>query len=401
MHDPAGLRLQMKDLADRLKRPEVAVYGWSGSIKGVSTLSRMGALPAANFQRSTGDMTYQVLGHRLLQGTDKLRHGCIGCPVKCEHRFERPHAHGGSRAVRLEYQSVYALGPLCGIDDLPAIVDSAALCDSPGIDTVSMGATIAWAMESFERGILTAEQTGGLELTFGNTAALTECIEQTARREGFGALLAGGSLRTARSLGGGSEAWTMQVKGLEMPGYDPRHHSGLGMGLAMSARGACHNRAGLGLDVDPLPGDPTAPADSESTPAGGISREDRQSLLDALGICKCFRCAFDDLPVETAALLTAVSGPGGAAAEFARLPARVPSPGDSFIYAKGWHPPMILWPARLLDQSGDGSNGSDFHKERTAYYRERGWTEAGEVPFSALAALGMEDFAIEARAHPD
>ena len=82
MHDPAGLRLPMKDLADRLKRPEVAVYGWSDSIKGVSTLSRMGALPAANFQRSTGDMTYQVLGDRLLQGTDKLRHGCIGCPVK-------------------------------------------------------------------------------------------------------------------------------------------------------------------------------------------------------------------------------------------------------------------------------------------------------------------------------
>ena len=397
LHDPDGLRLQIKDLAERLKRPEVAVYGWSGSIKGVSTLSRLGVLPAANFQQSTGDMTYQMLGDRLLQGTDKLRHGCVGCPVKCEHRFEKPRARSGSRAVRLEYQSVYALGPLCGIDDLSAIVAAAALCDTLGIDTVSMGATIAWAMESFERGILTIEQTGGLELTFGNAAALTKCIEQTARRDGLGALLAEGSLRAARSLGGGSEAWTMQVKGLEMPGYDPRRHRGLGMGLAMSARGACHNRAGLGLDIEPLPGDPAAPPDSESGPAGGISREDRQSLLDALGICKFFRFAFDDLPRETAALLAAVSGPGGAAGEFPQLPPRVALTRRLFNLREGLAPADDSLPARLLNGAGNGSNGSDFDRRRTAYYRQRGWTEAGHVPLSTLAALGMEDFAIEAR----
>jgi aldehyde:ferredoxin oxidoreductase len=232
-------------------------------------------MPTANFQQSSGDPVYQLLGDALLQKTDRLRHGCVGCPVACEHRFEPPTAHSGTRAVRLEYQSVYALGPLCGIHDLPVIIDAAALCDTLGMDTVSMGATIAWAMESFERGVLTIEQTGGLDLTFGNSAALIECIQLTARREGLGVLLAGGSLRAAQSLGGGSEVWTMQVKGLEMPGYDPRHHIGLGMGLAMSARGACHNRARLGLDVEPLPGDPDSPSNPDSSPAGGISREDR------------------------------------------------------------------------------------------------------------------------------
>ncbi len=396
LHDPDGLRSQIKDLAERLKRPEVAVYGWSGSVKSLSTLSRLGSLPTANFQQSTGDPVYQLLGDALLQETDRLRHGCVGCPVACEHRFEPPTAHNGSRAVRLEYQSVYALGPLCGIHYLPTIIQAAALCDTLGIDTVSMGATIAWAMESFQRGVLTIEQTGGLDLTFGNSAALIECIELTARRDGIGALLAGGSLRAARSLGGGSSAWTMQVKGLEMPGYDPRHHCGLGMGLAMSARGACHNRAGLGLDVEPLPGDPRSPADREASPAGGISREDRQSLMDVLGICKFFRFALDDLPNECADLLTAVGGPGGAAAEFARLPARLAAIRRLFNLREGLTPADDALPARLLDRADNGSNGADFYKQRTAYYRQRGWTKDGEVSLSTLTALGMEDFAIEA-----
>ena len=179
-----------------------------------------------------------INGDALLQKTDRLRHGCVGCPVACEHRFEPPTAHSGTRAVRLEYQSVYALGPLCGIHDLPVIIDAAALCDTLGMDTVSMGATIAWAMESFERGVLTIEQTGGLDLTFGNSAALIECIQLTARREGLGVLLDGGSLRAAQSLGGGSEVWTMQVKGLEMPGYEPRSLKTMALGLAVSTRGA-------------------------------------------------------------------------------------------------------------------------------------------------------------------
>ena len=390
VHDPNGLRSQIKGLAERLKRPEVAVYGWSGSVKSLSTLSRLGSLPTANFQQTTGDPVYQLLGDSLLQETDQLRHGCVGCPVACEHRFELPDAISGSRAVRLEYQSVYALGPLCGIHDLPAIIDAAALCDTLGMDTVSMGATIAWAMESFERGVLTPAQTGGLDLTFGNSAALVECIQLTARREGLGALLAAGSLRAAQSLGGGSEVWTMQVKGLEMPGYDPRHHTGVGMGLAMSARGACHNRAGLGLDAEPLPGDPESSPDS--SPAGGISREDRQSLMDVLGICKFFRFAFDDLPNECAELLTAVGGPAGTA-EVHLLPARLATARRLFNLREGLAPENDSLPTRLLDPAANGSNGAKFHKQRTAYYRHRGWTDSGQVPLSTLAALGMEDFA--------
>ena len=392
LHDPDGLRSRIKVLAERLKRPEVAVYGWSGSVKSLSTLAHLGSLPTANFQQTTGDPVYRLLGDSLLQETDQLRHGCVGCPVACEHRFEPPAASSGPPAVRLEYQSVYALGPLCRIHDLPVIIDAAALCDTLGMDTVSMGATIAWAMESFERGVLTIEQTGGLDLTFGNSAALIECVQLTARREGLGALLAGGSLRAAQSLGGGSAAWTMQIKGLEMPGYDPRHHTGLGMGLAMSARGACHNRAGLGLDNEPLPGDPDSPADRDSSPAGGISREDRQSLMDVLGICKFFRFAFDDLPHECAELLTAVGGPAGAD-EVHLLPARLATTRRLFNLREGLAPENDSLPTRLLDPTANGSNASDFDEQRTAYYRHRGWTDSGQVPLSTLAALGLEDFA--------
>ena len=186
-------------------------------------------------------------------------------------------------------------------------------------------------------------------------------------RDGIGALLAEGSLRAARSIGGGSERWSMQVKGLEMPGYDPRRHSGLGMGLAMSARGACHNRAGLGLDVEPLPGDSEAAEEFETDVARGISREDRQSLMDALGICKFFRFAFDDLSNECAELLTAVGGPGGAAAEIERLPARLAATRRLFNLREGLTPEDDSLPARLLKGESGNSGGCDLAWLRAEY----------------------------------
>jgi aldehyde:ferredoxin oxidoreductase len=392
VHDRDGLRSKITDLADRLKRPEVAVYGWAGSVRGVSTMSRLGILPAANFKQSTGDRVYQSLGDGLLQETDQIRHGCVGCPVKCEQRFEKPRAQNRERAVRLEYQSVYALGPLCGINELSDIVEAAALCDELGMDTVSMGATIAWAMESFERGILTAEDTGGLDLRFGNALAVFACIKQTAARSSFGTLLADGSLRAAQSLGHGSESWAMQVKGLEMPGYDPRHHDGLSLGLAVSARGACHNRAGLGLDDEMLLDNVKPDQDVEDTVDREILREDRQALMDALGICKFFHAAFDDLKQESFDLLSLIGGHGGSESEFAHLPGRVAVIRRLTNLREGLVLRDDSLPERFLAGLSEDLDRDGFENQRTHYYRKRGWSDLGEVPSRTLEVLSMGDF---------
>ncbi len=390
--DRGGLSSYVRDLADRFKRPEVAVHGWSGSVRSMSNLLAKGALPQANFQETKAGEEYQGLGDDLLQQSDKLRHGCVGCPVRCEQRFECPHVERKGRAVRLEYQTVYALGPLCGIDDLNTITEAAGLCDDYGMDTVSAGATIAWAMESVQRGVLKPDSATDPSLEFGDGEALIESIKLIARREGIGALLAEGSLKAAQSVGEGSEEWSMQVKGLEMPGYDPRRHRNLGLGLAISARGACHNRAGFGMDAEPAPWEQQESQTVASAVAQTILREDRQSLLDALGVCKFFRTAFDDLELECREIAKMVHGEDGAHRELADIGPRTAAVRRVFNVREGLPPDGDALPKRLRDSGGEATDNPPPEKLLNAYYDQRGWDRDGQVRTSTLIDLGMEDF---------
>ncbi|MCY4108169.1 MAG: aldehyde ferredoxin oxidoreductase family protein [Chloroflexi bacterium] len=394
-----GLVSYIRDLAERFKRPEVAVYGWSGSVRSLANLIGKGALPQANFQSTDAGEDYRELGDNLLQRSDKLRHGCVGCPVQCEHRFERPHVQRHGRAVRLEYQTVYALGPLCKIDDLNVIAEAAGLCDDYGMDTVSTGATIAWAMESVQRGVLKLDPKTDPVLEFGDASALLECIKLIAHRQGVGSLLAEGSLKAAQAVGAGSEEWSMQVKGLEMPGYDPRRHQNLGLGLAISARGACHNRAGLGMDTEPAPWDEQEPETVESAVEQTLAREDRQALLDALGVCKFFRAAFDDLESECAEIVKMVHGDGGAYRQIGRIGPRTAAARRVFNVREGLTPNDDALPARL--QSPAGSETEELPPEALlgTYYARRDWDDGGRVPASTLRDLKMADFA-EPALHP-
>jgi len=144
------------------------------------------------------------------------------------------------------------MGSNCGIDDLPAIAKASELCNAYTVDTISAGVTIAFAMECFERGLLTLEDTGGIELRFGNAEALLAMIEQIAHREGLGALLAEGTRRAATVIGQGSEAFAMEVKGQEYPMHEPRLKPSLALGYAISPTGADHNHSlhDLGLDKE-------------------------------------------------------------------------------------------------------------------------------------------------------
>ena len=397
--DRGGLVSYIRDLAERFKRPEVAVYGWSGSVRSLANLIGKSALPQANFRVTDAGEDYRELGDDLLQRSDKLRHGCIGCPVQCEHRFERPHVQRNGRAVRLEYQSVYALGPLCNIDDLNVIAEAAGLCDDFGMDTVSTGATIAWAMESVQRGVLKLDPKTDPDLGFGDASALLKCVNLIAHRQGVGALLAEGSLKAAQAIGEGSEEWSMQVKGLEMPGYDPRRHQNLGLGLAISARGACHNRAGLGMDTEPAPWDEREPETVDSAVGQTLAREDRQALLDALGVCKFFRAAFDDLESECAEIVKMVHGDGGAYREIGRIGPRTAAARRVFNVREGLTPNDDALPARLREPAGGEATELPPEALLGTYYARRNWDNGGRVPASTLRDLEMADFA-EPAFHP-
>src|SRR5262249_28972730 len=218
---------------------------------------------------------------------------CAACTIGCEHIYavaplaqlgrgvggepSSPLAPGGRGVggegggeVRLEYESLFALGSLCGVGERRAGLQAAALCDHFGLDSISAGASIAFAMECGERGLLAEPG-----LRFGNADALLALLERIARREGLGALLAEGTRRAADLIGGGAPDFAPHVKGLELPGYEPRTLQTMALGFAVGSRGADHNRSGayegdFSARADRLHGSPDAAALAGGTgdPAG-------------------------------------------------------------------------------------------------------------------------------------
>jgi aldehyde:ferredoxin oxidoreductase len=142
-----------------------------------------------------------------------------------------------------EYETLASIGSNCGVDNLEAIVKGNALCNAYGLDTISTGVCIAFAMECFENGILTEKDTNGLKLNFGNALAMVQLVEMIAHREGIGNILADGVARAAQALGNGAENYAMEIKGQEIPMHEPRYKPGLGVGYTVSPTGAdhCHN----------------------------------------------------------------------------------------------------------------------------------------------------------------
>ena len=194
--------------------------------------------------------------------------------------------------MRVEYESLFALGSLCGVGDADAVLRASQRCDELGLDTISTGGTIAFAMECVARGWLDEPW-----LTFGSSDALLRAIELIGAREGLGDLLAEGSRRAALAIGHDSIAIAPQVKGLEIPGYEPRALQTMALGFAVGARGADHNRSGA-YEVDF-----SDKVDRRHVTLDAVHRaietEDKAALMDSLILCKFLRGVFEDFHAES------------------------------------------------------------------------------------------------------
>ncbi|MEW5722186.1 MAG: aldehyde ferredoxin oxidoreductase family protein [Thermodesulfobacteriota bacterium] len=198
--------------------------------------------PCYNFGRTFFPEAHKVNADNMRPWFQRFE-SCSGCPVVCGSITKFQLDGRDFWTERIEHQSVGALATQTGVTDLPRVFEAHDLCDKLGVDTISTGLSISWAMECFENGLLSPAETDGLELKFGNAAVLKPLIQKIARKEGIGALLSQGVRAAARELGRGSEKYAMHVKGLEMPGYDPRAFFGMALNLATTARGADHNKA--------------------------------------------------------------------------------------------------------------------------------------------------------------
>jgi aldehyde:ferredoxin oxidoreductase len=265
----------------------------------------------------------------------------------------------------VEYESAFALGPLVGIDDADEVLQATARADELGIDTISAGGTIAWAMEAGVAGWL----------RFGDAAGLHRALELIGAREGIGDILAEGSRRASAQLG--SEHLAMHVKGLELPGYEPRTLHAMALGLAVNARGADHNRSGayeadLSGELDRLDG-------GDAHVAAAIETEDRAAAMDSLILCKFLRGVFSDPWEEWAALLRPVTGWEIDAAELHATARGIVSSKHAYNRREGWTREEDTLPARLLDVPLTLPSGREaaLTRERLdamvdAYHRARG-----------------------------
>ena len=363
---PGELTALSRSLSQRSFGPATAKYRELGTASNLLTFNRFGALPTRNFQSGTFDQAASLSPEELSATRSKTRESCMTCTIGCEHIYSL-----GKSGVRVEYESLFALGSLCGVSDADAVLRASQRCDELGLDTISTGGTIAFAMECVERGWL-AE----LWLTFGSGNSMLRAIDLIGSRQGLGNLLAEGSRRAAHAIGHNSIAIAPQVKGLEIPGYEPRGLQTMALGFAVGPRGADHNRSGA-YEVDFSDKVDRRHVTLDAV-RHAIDTEDKAALMDSMILCKFLRGVFEDFHAEAAGMLRIVTGWDVSAAELRDTARRIVSAKRQFNLLAGWTPAEDTLPERFLDTPLPNDPAASLSRERldglvAEYHRQRGW----------------------------
>ena len=374
---PGELTALAKQLSARSFGPATAKYRELGTAGNLLAFNRLHALPTRNFQQGSFEAADALSPESLSASRGKTRASCAACTIGCEHiyRLDSAPDEPSGRGVRMEYENLFALGSLCGIGDAGVVLAASHRCDQLGLDTISLGGTVAFAMECAERGLLDAPW-----LRFGDGDALLRCIELAGRREGLGDALSQGSRRLAEQIGQGSADFAPHVKGLELPGYEPRALQTMALGLAVGTRGADHNRSSA-YEVDF-----SSSADRRRlTPQAAtlaVEAEDKATLMDSLILCKFLRGVFHDFFAEAAEMLRLVTGWDVTPTELRATARRIIHAKKQFNVAAGWTPSEDTLPARFFAQALEDDPAARLTRQQLqaavqAYNLERGWDADG------------------------
>ena len=373
-----------------------ARYRELGTVSNLATFNRMATLPTRNFRQSRFEGADSLSPEKLGANRSKTRTACANCTIGCEHRY----SHSEASSTRIEYESLFALGPLCGISDPDEVLAAARRCDELGLDTISAGATVAFAMECQERGLLDGTDAPRT----GHAGDLMKCLGAIAERRGIGEGLSQGSLRFAREVGQESLDFAPQVKGLEMAGYEPRALQAMALGFAVSTRGADHNRSSA-YEID-FSGKANRLHGDARTAELAVDTEDRAAVMDSLILCKFLRGVFVDFYAEAAQLLSAVTGWTLDAGELEAVGHRIVNLRKAFNIREGWQPAEDTLPRRFFTEAlHEGpSAGARLSRRQLgdmirSYNRARGWSPDGfldEATQNEVAA----DVALRPEARP-
>jgi aldehyde:ferredoxin oxidoreductase len=382
---------------ESLLKMTIEVYGTAAivDITGVK-----GAFPTKNWQ--TGVCTYldKINGTAINETILTGRKPCFACPIACGRVAEIKEGPYKSKGEGPEYESIGALGAMCDVDDLNAITLAHFLCNEYGLDTISCGNTIGFAMECYEKGILTKEDAGGLEINFGDSDLLIDLVHKIGKREGVGDLLAEGTRNMANKLGKDSIKFAMQVKGLELPAYDSRGSKITGLAYATANRGGDHITAYIeGPALIDMPfiivddsdiGDPLQEIPEKSRVLKDF--EDAFGIFDAIGGCKFMGAV---LTVEDwASLIEKLVGYEFTADDFMKTGERIYNLERAFNVREGITRADDTLPARLLEEPMPEGPAQghvvNLDPILDSYYEFRGWDKNGKPTPEKLKELGLD-----------
>jgi len=339
----------------------------------VNVINENGVLPTNNFQSAYFDKAEEISGETLAEKYLVKKDPCFRCPIACGRYCKVDDIEGGGP----EYETIWAYGSDCGVSDLGAIIKANYWCNEMGLDTISVGATIAAAMELYQKGYVKESELDGISLEFGNADGIIEWTKKIGLREGFGDKMADGSYRLAEAYG--APELSMTVKKQELPAYDPRGVQGHGLQYATSNRGGCHVR-GYMISPEIL----GAPEKLDRFSLDGKALwtkifQDLTALIDSAGVClfTSFALGAEDY----AELLSALTGTEYTAETVLEAGERIWNQEKLFNLKAGIEPSEDTLPKRLLEtEIPDGPSKGWVHKLSALlpeYYQLRGWTEEG------------------------
>ena len=375
----------------------------------IDMVNARGGFPTKNWQTGVFPTLDKINAMAVSEKVLVEPKGCFACPIKCGRGSEiREGIYRGYKGEGPEYESIGTLGGQCLVDDLEAITMAHYLCNDYGLDTISTGSSIAFAMECYERGILTKADTDGLELRFGDADAVMSLLHKIARREGFGDFLAEGTKRMSKKLGKGTERFAMHVKGLELPAYDSRAVQITGLAYAVANRGGDHITAYIQcptfLDIpflvipDSQIKDPFV-ADPEEVHVL-VDLENTMNALDTLGACKFMGLCLSS--EEWVKLVEHCLGRKFTYKDMVNVGDRTYNIARLFSIREGLTRADDTLPPRLLEEPlpegpAQGKVNENLQQMLDKYYELRGWDKAtGKPTPEKLIELGLQEYILDA-----
>ena len=401
--DEVKFKAARKRMLDAMKDSPVlySQFAREGTSGNVDNCTALGIFPSRNWTTTGSEEYPESIGAQAVATRGAGRTACAECPVACSQmRLAQTGPYAGIMTEGPEYETLYSFGGVTGVTNPDAIIAADRAADEYGLDTMSAGVTIAFAMELFERGIITLEDTGGIDLHFGNHQAMVDMVRMMAEREGFGDVLADGVRMAAERIGRGSEKYAMHVKGLELPAYDVRGAKGHGLGYATSYTGADHNK---GYSIQEIFGLPFPYAvDRFAVEGKGALTMWNQDARTSVGDCPTMCIFMLDTSVapflfeNTAGLMVGTTGLDFTADDVQRVGERVNNLARAFNTLAGLTRADDDLPERLKTEpipqgpaKGHMIPQADLDLMLDEYYEARGWTPDGVPTRAKLEELKL------------